>query len=144
MWRQPPRLSSERSEATFGSFSSYHLKRHLLRFALFLTLPLAEQSGVILHNVLLVPHAEFFCSLVNPARRAFDFTKVANGSFINNDLSFAIGSLGAKLLVAKRWSVAERPQNCIHPLAVIHAGFQFLAAAVASRLFAGFMRQLPF
>src|SRR5260370_8537937 len=68
----------------------YSLKRHLLRPALRLFLPLGKQSRIILRDVIRPRHSQLVCRRINPSRGPLNLAKVSNRCLIHPPLPLPI------------------------------------------------------
>ena len=79
---------------------------------------------------------------IDPAGRAFDLAEIADGSFIDHDVYFAISPLGSELLVAETGLMTEtRRMASICGPSIPSLGFY--TGFVAARFSFGFVRKDP-
>src|SRR5208337_451350 len=107
-------------------FSDTHRpKRHLRGWAVRAPLPCKEHGCVGLSDVIAAADPERASCAVNTARRSFDFPEVSDGSLIQHNVACAVTPLCAIFFIAKRGREAERAQDRVGLLAILHACFQF-------------------
>ena len=100
-----------------------------------LVAPEFEEAAVAECDVLGGVDAEARCGSVDPLGGAFQLGVVADWSFIDDAMAFAIGPLGTPFLVAEGGNEAEREKNFGHRIAVGDFGLGFDAVLVG--VFAG-------
>src|ERR1017187_3720931 len=100
-------MANRLDESTLGKWTlsatrTNLFKGHFLRTAQQPLLPFVKQFRIALSDVIGIRDFQQAGGLVDPARFSFDFAEVADGSFVEDDVAFAIAPLGAEFFVTKR------------------------------------------
>ncbi|MCU1284662.1 MAG: hypothetical protein JWO13_1012 [Acidobacteriales bacterium] len=105
--------------------------------------PFKEELHVGLGAVRVGSDGEFLGGGIDPAGRAFDLSDVADGSFVEDYVTFAVGPFGAEFLVSESRGEAEGVEDGIELLAVGDLSVGFGAGLVASGGAFGLVRDRP-
>src|SRR4051812_19414456 len=119
------------------------LERHVARAAAGCALPAFEEGSVRVSDVLRRRDMKRLRGAVDPLWRSFNLAEVADRSFIEYDVSIAVGPLAAIFVVTKHGSEPKRREDARQSVAVGDSGFRFDARFVkANRAFA-LVRERP-
>src|SRR5579863_9040119 len=110
------------------------MKSHSFCAASSLLFPGEKQFGISLRQIIGGSNSQRTRGRVYPARRPFDFSKIADGRVVNYNVAFAIVPLRTEFFVTEYRRKSQSEDDGFHLRAISHLRFRFHAYFVPSRL----------